>query len=259
MSSIYARYDDNILRTGTVTSTFAPLTSYTLATMNTDRPDARVLFGVTTVTITWTLGSPALGDILVIPTSNLEGAVLTLTNGAGLSQAITIPAMTVNRIPKTIVADLSVLVPNPTTRTSNVWNLVIAANANNVKMGGAVYIFSPKRTLTPGDINQVFVLARQHAGIDTPNMYLTRYRQDFQTQIRSLSGKITCGAAQAADLESWYDDNGGNTLPGLLWPDSGVGDAYIGTLSSVVASSHKIADVYDVGLTFSELSKGKPV
>lgn len=254
--SIIARYDDNILRSGTITSTFAPLTSYALATMNTDNPAARVLFGVKTVTLTWTLGSPALGDILVIPTSNLEGAVLTLTNGAGFSHAISIPTMTVNRIPLTLVVDLTLL---SGTRTSNVWNLVIVSNVNNVVMGGAVYIFGPKRQLTPQDIIFGYTYSKQRAGTDTANIYLTRYRQDFQTQVRSIAGIILCSKTQLIDLEAWFDDCAGSVLPGLLWMDPTVEDAFIGTLMNPYVVNHKEGNVYEVPISFNELSKGKPV
>ena len=131
--TLYAQGDDNILAGSTVSGT-APSSTYSLATLLTMQPAARVRWGSPTVSVTFTLDAPARGDVFVLPVSNLEesidGAspesVAVLTNGAGLSVALTIPALQGNGLPGTVCVDLTDAEPNATIRTSAVWTLTIA-------------------------------------------------------------------------------------------------------------------------------------
>lgn len=257
---IVARATDDVFADATITSTVAPSSTYSLATLNTQVPAARVRFGSGTVTITWTLGSAARGDIFVLPVSNLDAGtgVATLTNGAGLSVGLTVPAMQANGIPRTLVVDLALAQPTALTRTSTVWNLVVSGNTANLILGGAAFLFTPKRTL---DAIQWGIGYRKTQHVrETMNQYGGRYRVNFRTNTRELDCVARVEAGDLDDLENWYDANAGLTDPGLLWVQRDELDAYIGTWQEVF-EARQVGQTfqYDVSMQFSELSKGKPV
>lgn len=268
--TIYAPASDNILSGVVPTSTVAPTTSYSLATLALLNPATRVRWAVDTLTLTWTLSGPALGDVLIIPVTNLDPglgspATVTVTNGSGLSVAIDVPTLPANRIPQTIAVDLALADTNAAHRTSNVWHLVIVSNSVPVVLGGAVAIYGPKRTLNP-DLAFGFTPRKVHALIDTKNEYLTRYRQDYETVERGVDASVrVVGQTQYSMVEDFYDGCHGRGLPGLLWVQGvpGLG-AFLGTWQSQFTARH-VQDtmgadiIFDVQLSFDELSKGKPI
>lgn len=258
-NAIYQAYDENILLGITPTGT-APSTTYSLSTFLTLNPAMRILYGVTSVVLTWTLGSPLEGAVLVIPVSNLVGSVAVLTNGAGLSVPVPIPTMTRNRIPKTTVLDFSALA----NRTSNVWTLTITTNVSNVVFGGAILIYGPKKEFL--DTNFMFgSTERKTAAVqEIENIYLTRYRQVLRTQKRSIMIPRIMSQAEEVKFSDWYDANFGMGYPSLLWPYPATNDAYFGTWMdtyerTAIDSNPLQGRLYGVQLTFNELSKGQPV
>jgi len=257
--TVYARGGDNILEDGVVTGT-APLTSYSLATLITRQPAARVRYGATTVTVVVTLSTPALGDIVAIPVSNADAGsgVLVVSNGSGLSVAITIPAVQANGIPNTAIKDLKTAVPNAATRTSNVWTFTFTGNSVNLILGGGLAIFGPKRTLDP-DMGWGYEYRERHASSNTANEYLTRYTVNYQTTERSVIASIRTD--DLAGVLAWFQANAGGAAPGLLWPQIAGFDAYYGTWDTDFAAKNVAegTEFYDVALTFREFSKGLPV
>jgi hypothetical protein len=260
--TIYASGGDNILDGITPTGT-APSTTYSLATLALMQPAARVRWGATGISLVFTLGSAARGDVLVIPVHNLDegggspASVLTLTNGAGLSVTVPVPADQANGQASTIVLDLTEAEPNPTTRTASVWTLTIAGNSANVTLGGAVAIFGPKRVLNP-DLRWGFSLQEQAGRSQTINAHLVRYIVNFRTTERSIVASI-----RTSDLEgvrAWFQENAAGTAPGLLWTQLAGHDAYLGIWEPTFhATNIEGTEYYDIDLTFTELSKGKPV
>ena len=256
--AIYARYADNILLGVTPTGT-APSTSYSLATLASLNPAARVKWGVKTVTITFTISS-AQGDILVLPMHNLDpgASVLTLTNGAGFSQAITIPALQANGLPPTVVVDLTLLAG---TRTSTVWNLVIINNSVNVTLGGCIAIYGPKRSLTGIAASDNFALEyheRETANVlETANEYGTPYLQDYETVNRQVDVVIN-GNASWSTIRDWFRSNHGRARPSLFWPDPNVVDGYFGRWQPTFDVDHRLPSYHPITLTFDEWPKGKP-
>lgn len=252
--------DDDLLHEGAVTSTVAPLATYSLATLLLRNPAARVRFGVGTVTVTWTLDAPARGDIFVLPVSNLDAGtgVATLTNGAGLSVGLTVPAMQKSGIPRTLAVDLVLAQPTALTRTSDVWNLVVSGNSVPLTLGGAAFLFSEKRTLEALQWG-IGYRKRHHAKQET-NEYGGRYRTNLRTNTRELDCTASAEPAEVMALEDFYDANAGLVDPGLLWVQRTELDAYIGTWQEVFEARQRDGVLlYDVAMRFSELSKGKPV
>jgi hypothetical protein len=265
-AAILQGYDQNILQGATITSSVAPLASYSLDVLGYGRPDMRVKFGTGTVTIHFALtgGSPsaARGDILVIPMSNLADTHVTLTNDDGFSQNIPVPGTRRNGLPKTIVVDLSVGTPLAATRTSAVWHLVIAANPVNVTLGGAIMIYSPKTALTDRDFQWGYTQRTTGAASGQANPYLTRSVLNLQTSERSIELSALATDLDADALEAWCAANNGGGFPGLLWLSPEIEDAYFGLLEAScerVVGSALCLDTNILRVRMTELSKGIPI
>lgn len=257
--SIFARYDDDILVGATIGGT-TPSTSYALSTLGLGLPAARVRWPSTVATIDFTLGSSQRGDVLVIPTSNLDpgsSSVLTLTNGAGLSEAVPIAALQANGVPKTTIFDIEAAEPNVATRTSATWHLLISGNSSNIQMGGAVSIYGAGRVLTP-DFLHGFQVQNLNAVDEQANEYLTRYRVNYRSVERSVGVTVRALASQVGAIRDWSDAAFGSGRPSLFWPDRAELDAYYGTLDQAFSMKHVEGDIYDVPIVFRELSKGQP-
>lgn len=257
-NAIYQTYADYILAGGTWSGT-APSTTYALSDFAFLRPDWRVKFGATSVTITITLGSSKRADIFALPMHNLSGAVLTLTNGSGLSQAITLATLSEDSIPLTTVVDLTAGTPVAATRTSNVWNLVITGNAVNVNLGAAIWLSGNSRSLNR-NFNWGFTESEHHGlAAEHVNEYLTSARLGTFSKTRTLNCQTLARAAGVTELRSWYRANCGRAHPSLLWPDPSVNDAYLGIWQDVFNVTRRFTNANDVSLTFDELSKGIPL
>lgn len=247
-NAIYNHYSDNALWGGTVTANVAPSTSYALADLQSAVPGVRVRWGVKTVTITWTFSGAVTADFFALPVSNLQGSVLTLTNGAALSQAVTLPALPTNRIPLTAIVQFA-------SSSSTTWNLVISGNAENIVLGGAAWL-GQKRTF---DRNFMwsFHEREQQFGSAVVNDYGTRYLQTLQTQQRFIDITVRSRQTAIAAFKAWHQD--ARFRPGLFWPDPSVNDAYVGVWDTDLDVERAYTNVNPISLAFAELSKGKPV
>lgn len=261
-TSIYQKAGDNILASGVWTGT-SPSTGYALSTLGLLNPSERVRWGATTVTATCTIAS-AQGDILCVPMHNLtpgSSAVLTLTNNNGFSLAIPIPALLSNGFPPTLVIDLTGAA-SAGTRTATVWNLVIASNAANVVLGGAVAIYGPKRTFS-STVNSSFSwqYTERETGnmIETPNEYMTPYVQDYGTVSRSIDITVVGNASAITAFRDWYRSNHGRAIPSLFWPDTSVVDAYFGRWQKTLTLTpmQTLGPLRSIQISYDEWPKGK--
>ena len=230
----------------------------------------RVVWDVPTVTIEFELiggGSPAVaarGDILAIPFSNLGGGgspsgSIRLTNDAGLNQDLVAPDPLANGLPRTLVVDLTVDTPNASTRTSANWQLVIHDNVQNVVLGGAIAIYSPKTYLVDRDFQFGYGLWKQGSALDAVNDYQTLFRQNLGTMIRGVDLSTIATDDDADRIEDRFDGCNGHAQPGLLWFDPDIQDAFLGHWQSQFRRRYLYADANAIDLTFTELSKGRPV
>jgi hypothetical protein len=263
-NAIYQTYADYILATAGVPNAVftgtAPLNStYSLSDFAFLRPDWRVKFGSGTVTITITLPIAKRADIFALPMHNLSGAVLTLTNGSGLSQAITLATLSEDSIPLTTVVDLTIGTPVAATRTSNVWNLVISGNAVNVTLGGAIWLSGNSRSFNR-NFKWGFTESEQHGlAAEHINEYLTAARLGTFSKTRSLTCQTLARDQGVTDFRAWYRANCGRAHPSLLWPDPSVNDAYLGVWQPELSVVRGYPNASDVALKFDELSKGIPL
>lgn len=258
-NAIFQGTDENILSGATWSGT-SPADTYALATFERFDPATRILFSSGTATVTATVTS-ARGDVLAIPVTNAD--TLIVTNGAGLNEAIAIPTMTRNRIPRTIVADLVALEPNSTTRTSTTWHFAMVCNSASLIIGGAIAIYSPKHSLAVGDFQWGGSESREHYGVVHENPYGVRYLLTRETMRRSVSLVKLATQADLDELQDWYDASQGQFGPALLWPDPDLNDAYLGTLQDKLSvtklAPSSLGTIYSVAIQMEELSKGRPV
>lgn len=261
-SAIFQGADQNILDGGTITADVTPSPTYTVATLGYLRPDWRLKFGTGTVTITWTLTAPALGDILCIPMFNVVDTHVGLTNGSGLSVSIAVPGTLRNGVPKTIVVDLSILDTNAAHRTSDVWHLVISDNPDDVTLGCAIAIYGPKTSLGDRDFQWAYTIRKRGAYTEIYNEYRSRFGQNMLTMERSIDLSTLATDADAEALEGWFDGCNGRGAPGLLWLTPEVEDAFFGIWQDTferVRGSAQVEDTELIKLRFDELSKGLPL
>lgn len=261
--ALYTRYSDNILTGAAVSAGASPMTGYTLTDLlRAQYPDLRVRFSTNTVTITFTVAS-ATGAILLIPWHNLtpgSSSVLTLTNSAGLSQAITIPALMANGLPHPVAYNFSALA----NRTSTVWNLVISGNATNVQLGAGIAVYSTVRDFSSfagGNINASFVERELHFQDEVSNEYGTNYVQDYGTHKRIVEFGAIGTFANVQDIVDWFRANHGRSYPSLLWPDpnntTGTGSPIYGVWSKDFSVTRITPTRSSFRTTFEELSRGK--
>ncbi len=276
--SIHQRYGDDILIGATVTATPTPMATYDESTLLTHRPADRVRWegSPTDVSIQFDLGdnpgspigSPSgdrQADVLVIPCWNVDGgtspSLVRLTSSTGMDVEIAVPVMLPSGIPRTTAADLTVLEPDDAKRTASQFTLIIAGNSVPLIMGGAVMLYGPKREFTTYDWHVGFTQSQSGYAIAHRNDYGTDLVAPLRTKTRQYALTTLCTEAEALDLELWADANNGGGLPGTIWPIPDVYEAFFGRLAGVNSQRIRVggSDAIEVSVTFSEISKGKPV
>lgn len=255
MAAVYQSHRQNILVGGTVSGA-TPLTGYSAQRLLLNKPAARIRYGSGTVTVTITTTS-AQGDIFCLPMHNLVGAVLTLTNGNGLSVAVTPPTARVDGYPETLVVDLVAAQPNASTRTSGTWNLVISGNPSNVILGGACAVYGP-RTELARNFSWGFSEGERHEGIVHRNVYGIEHRYDLLAGQKFVDVTVQATDADRPLLKNFFRGNHGHVLPGLLWldPTNDNTSGYFGTWQEEQHIVRTFTGVNVVQMTFAELSKG---
>jgi hypothetical protein len=259
---LYGSWEDNILLNAVITSTVAPLSTYALTTLAAGNPAERVLFGNTTVTITFTLPSSVLGEVLVIPMHNLtpgSTGVLTLTNSAGLSVPVTIEALEGGGFPPTLIVDFSA----ESNKTDDVWNLVVAGNVANLIMGGAIAIYAKKTFATwaiKSGISWQFTERLTWNETETPNEYATPYVQDYGTQSKQVDAVAYVDNGDVQYVRNWFLANHGRSRTGMFWPDpTDDSAAYYGRWQKTLEVAPLTPTKKSIRITFDEWPKGEAV
>lgn len=249
---LYGAALDNLLL-GALVSGTAPSTSYTLDTLLTPDPAARVRFGTGSVSIDFTLDATKQGAVLVLPVTSADPDTdtITLSNGAGLSVDVPIPVRTRSGIPRTVVLDFSAQ-PN---RTSDTWTIDFDC-ADDLTLGGAIGIF-PYQAFR--GLRFDFTYTKTRAAIDEMNEYRHRRRLSFRTFDRAVDCVLWVPDTQLATVEDWFDASDLDAAA-LLYPQLTGLDAYVGTLPPTFVAT-RVGDTtyFEIAFTFAELSKGKPV
>ena len=274
---IVQRYTDYILVGATWTASVAASASYNVTDLQFLNPAKRILWSVKTVTITATLGGAVLGDIFALPFSNLDPAVLSITNNGssgGINQAVTVPAASPGGWPNTAWIDLT----NPALngglgwstgqRTASVWNFVITSNTNNVLLGAAIWVSGPKRTLARNLVTVSAIPSGASASAAkttteyfrsiTTNSYGVDLVYDYGTMKRELVGDyIAISSTEQNVFTNWLDGSRGGNLPSLFVRDATINDAILGYANARVLTDWiQYPNSAKYSLTMTELSKG---
>jgi hypothetical protein len=246
--------DNHFVDAVSLTSTQAPMTGYSLTTLQAMNPAARVRFSHKTLEIEAIFASSVTASLLAIPVSNLDAgsAILRLQNAAGLDIAVPIPTMPDTGIPKTAILDFSA----QSNRTSYAWQLQITSNTANVVLGGAVWLGASIRSLNRNFMWGYEEREERH-GLDQTNDYGTRYLVNHRTNTRMVECDFNARDAGMEQLRLWHQD--GRREPSVFWIDPSVNDAYLGVWDGDFSVSHAYVNSRRIRLPFVELAKGKPV
>ena len=244
----YAHSLENAIWAATITASVAPLASYSLDALKSRLAVSRCRFGSGTVTITFTLPAPVTANCFAIPASNLQGAVATVTNGAGLSAAFDAITLPPTRIPITPIVWFE-------DSTSDTWQLVISGNPDPVTLGGALWL-SPTHTLEK-NFRYSWHEIHERFGTVAANEYGAEYLVDYGTQARSVRCDFSVNEAGADQLKAWHQD--GRFQPSLFWPNPLVPDAYVGRWATDLDLERAHPRWMPISLTFRELAKGLAV
>lgn len=258
-NAIFQAYDENILRSA-VWSGDDPSDSYSLEAFDRLDPAARVRYDSGSAVVVATISSKR-GDVLVVPVTNADSLVV--TNTAGLSVDVPIPSMTRNRIPRTIVCDLSIEEPDLETRRAGVWTFTFGCSTDDVIIGAAIGLYAPRRDLLFGDFQWGGSESRVTFGKSHRNVAGVRYQLSDNTQRRSFSSTKLATQDDLDEILEWFGANRGRFQKAFLWPDPDVNDGYLGTLQETLEIVRKAptsaGTLYEVTIQFDELSKGRPV
>lgn len=259
-NALFSRYSDYILSDATWSGT-APQSTYELATFAYLRPDWRVKYGATTVTITATIGTPRKADVFALPMHNLDPGtsptIARLTNNNGFAVDLDIPAVPADSLPLTAIRDLR-NDASASTRTATVWNLVITGNSVNVTLGALIWLGLLNEftaNYRPG-----FRIGERRFNSTAANAFGTVNRVNYQARERYLEYSVPSRDAQRDALVDWARSGEGSGLPSLFWPDPSVNDALVGSWPDEYASTPLIRNFSPMdGIRFTEWSKGVPI
>ncbi len=176
----------------------------------------------TSCTIRFTWGSPVTPEAISIHFHNLAGATVTISNGAGFSNGLPIPANT---------ADGHCLDPwedyrGLANRNSTTWDVAITGASANVAIGEIVIWGTVREAeLDRGAVSEEDQVSIVHEGDYHPRIHCYR----LGTRVRAFSDHIT-PLTTASDLLTLSRGAKGPLLPFALVPDSTVNDALFGYL-----------------------------
>lgn len=259
-NALYSPYNGYILHDAVWTGTAPSDSSYKVTDFAFIRPDWRVKFSGTTVTITATTPGPKrLGEVFAFPMHNItpgSPTILHLTTGDGFDHAVPIPAMPSDGLPLTAILDLRTL-GTTGQKTTNVWNAVITTNGANVTLGAAMWV----GTLI--EFERDFLLGvklgeKRFNVSSVTNKFGVTNRARARTRERYIDLSVFASAAQYAQFLDWMRAGEGSGLPSLLWPIPAVNDAMLGSYGDAFEATGSEL-MYPISFRFTEWSKGEPI
>lgn len=248
--SVFSPYDGFTLAGSVYTGT-APMATYDLARFEYARPDWRVKYNVTSVTVTAT-GTSRKADVVAVPMHNATAITIANNNGLG-AQALTIPAIPSDGIPLTAVLDLRPLA-SASTRTATVWTFVFTG-PSNITLGALLWL----GTVSELEFTVGLVVKEKRFNGGDANFFGIKNRVRARTRERFVELVDPADFTQRAALVSWARAGEGSGLPSLLWTKTNVNDALIGTLRDEYGGPETTNDYAPFSVTFTELNKGLPL
>lgn len=249
--ALYAKPNDDFVGGATLSMT-NPVTAYPASNMKTSDPAVVAKASATSTVITITGGSSVTIEGFCIFNHNLVGATVTLSNAAGYSQTITIPARASSGAVRNAWRDCR----SDANRTSNVWTLTITGASANVQIGRLYLVTTWYEMPLQWDV------AVEDERILAADPMETFYRSyvcyDALVNIRKVSGKTVDHTAYA-QLYDLYHAAKGRYAP---WPfilDYTVNDAMYVRFANAAFKYQRQAPSYTpVDIALQEVSSGPP-
>jgi hypothetical protein len=262
--TLYTRPSDNVAPDATWTVTSGTLdTGYDVEAISDLTPSSAIIASGTSLTVRATFATAkTLVGIVILNHNFAQGspyATVTLTNGAGLSQALSVPDDRLDGLPTGLFKDFSAAA----NRTSTIWNVVITGNAEPVFLGEILLLTAWRDDLnflveaSPGDRTDVpSIVHRTHAGV--------RMVYEHDVKIDGFKGEVLL-EDNAAALNALFQTARG-TARNFVWiPDDDVNDAYLVHFSErtierliLLSRSHHESGVKRVPIVLEEEGNGLP-
>lgn len=174
-----------------------PDLAYPASNGNNKKPWDPMRSTTTSVVITITFAIAKTLQALSIHMHNLEGATVTLTNTAGFSQVIAIPARTSRG--RCVDAWLDMRAPLLT--TAAVWTLTITGALANISIGELVAVETLSDLLFGGNDA---VEQGEHEGLDIiPTTYGVKHKFEYETRARFARGRVMDDSDRALVYALW--------------------------------------------------------
>lgn len=249
MPCYYARPSDNIIASATISLTVGAVdTNYPLTNIQDGIPAKPAKTTGTAATFRATYGVAQTLEMTSFGPHNLAGATVTLTNNAGFSQVITVPANREDGLSINPFLDFSTLA----NRTATQWNLVISGASANIAIG-EWQLITTRRTL---QLLWGLKDTETHRTIIHPTDYDAKLKYWMGTAQRHFIGRVN-RETNRADILSLIRSAQGQYQGFVLVPESTVNEAFLVDLTTDERTFTRIHhNASDVELEFCEIQRG---
>lgn len=256
MSVLYCRPSDVLTSTATLSLTAgAAAAAFPLTNLQDGKAHTVFKSTGTGATIRSTFPAPVTLEGIVLAYHKLAGATVTVTNAAGFSNGLTIPANTLDGHAVDPWEDYR----GQSNRTSNVWDVAITGAATVVVIGELLWVqtwreLDVQMGATGRDLQPAIVQATDY------HPHANVYRMG--SRVRGFTGH-TLPETNADDLLALHRDAYGPVRPFPLILDSPDNDAlYVhlrSTLHEYVETQHREVGIREVDVEFIEALRGLPL
>lgn len=215
--AVYLRPSGNLTSSGTVSLTAgAAATDYPLTYLYDLDPAYPFKATGTSCTIQIVFGAPTLLECIALINTNLAGATVTITNNAGLNQALVIPAITLGARTRNAWKDLRGLANT----TATTWTITITGASANVAIGELVM----GDELREAELAWGVKYRATHKMIEHRTHYHVPIKFNLDSRYRTFTGTAARDSEVAAELELLNEDSMGGYLGWLFILDEEAND-----------------------------------
>lgn len=245
LASLYARPADLLQEAGTWSITAGAADSaYPLTNLYDAK--AYTLCKSTGTTITFRITFGAAKTLEAIAFINTNATAIQVTNGAGLSQAVTIPSTPADGRRLDPWIDLRGL----SNVSSTTWDIALTGASG---VGLALPLLA--QTVRTLPILWGMERTEAHPTIEHVTDYLVAHRYSLGIRARVYQGQVHRETARQ-DLETLTRGAKGAYTPFLFVPDTATNDAWCVHMTSDLSAAQQFTSIADAAFTFTEAQKG---
>lgn len=262
---LYTRPSDYVLGSNATITASAEDTAYPATNINDLHPERPAKLTTTTGTWVADLGSAMQVDLCALIQHNFDaGLAVTLQGNTAnswgapaLSTAFTIPARLADLFTVNVWLDLSVLFPVAGNRTYRYWRLnVTGTNSANLSVGQWL-LEGTRRTFGIRDIKKGSPRSWKRPSILHETEFYVRRSYDLGVTIRTVAVDVEATDTTMAEIDAWYRNANGISLPFLIVPTSSETDAWMVGFTNAERPYTRANSNYNTAtLEFQELSRG---